>query len=344
MSKHARFGAVLFVVAALVFITLRPALADEIVFANGDRLTGTITQAAGGKVTIKTDVAGEVTVELAKVKTFSTTAPVQLHVGDKLVVTAPVAAGPDGSVQTTPPGGGPVTVAIKDISTINPPPVKWTGAVTLNGMLTRGNSNTESLGFTADAVRRAEKDRISAGAGYLYGRQEDPDTEEKQTTTNNWWVVGKYDYFFTPRFYGYAGVRVEGDQVADLNLRFTPSAGVGYQWFEGPTFNFFTEAGLAWVYEDYKNEEPTDHFALRLAYHVDWKPNTILTLFHNLEYLPSFSDPFSDYNLNIDAGLRAILIGNLFSEFKIEWRYDSIPAPGADKSDLRLLVGVGWTF
>ena len=103
MSRHATCCAVLFVVAALAFITLRPALANGIVFANGDRLTGTVTQTAGGKVTIKTDVAGEVTVDLNTVTTFSTTATVQLHVGDELVITAPVAAGPDGSVQTSPP-------------------------------------------------------------------------------------------------------------------------------------------------------------------------------------------------------------------------------------------------
>ena len=35
--------------------------ADEVIFKNGDRLSGTITQGAGGKVTIKTEAAGDVT-------------------------------------------------------------------------------------------------------------------------------------------------------------------------------------------------------------------------------------------------------------------------------------------
>jgi hypothetical protein len=77
---------------------------------------------------------------------------------------------------------------------------------------------------------------------------------------------------------------------------------------------------------------------------VDWNPHEALTLFHNLEWLPSFDGPFDDYNLNLDAGLRATIVKRLFAEFKIELRYDSAPARGASKDDVRYLVGVGWSF
>jgi hypothetical protein len=52
----------------------------------------------------------------------------------------------------------------------------------------------------------------------------------------------------------------------------------------------------------------------------------------------------ADYNLNTDAGLRAAIIGAFFAELKVEFKYDSTPAEGAKKEDLRFLVGVGWTF
>jgi len=94
--------------------------------------------------------------------------------------------------------------------------------------------------------------------------------------------------------------RGEHDEIADLNLRFTPSLGVGYQRFESPNFNLFTKAGVAWVYEDFKNDGAEDHFVA--------------------------------------------IIGSFFAEFKFELRYDSIPAPGAKKEDLRYIVGVGWSF
>jgi hypothetical protein len=34
----------------------------------------------------------------------------------------------------------------------------------------------------------------------------------------------------------------------------------------------------------------------------------------------------------------------MFGEAKVEWKYDSTPAPGAEKNDLRWVLGVGWTF
>lgn len=54
--------------------------------------------------------------------------------------------------------------------------------------------------------------------------------------------------------------------------------------------------------------------------------------------------PFDDYNLNADVGLRAALIQSFFADVKIELRYDSTPAKGAEKEDLRYLIGVGWSF
>ena len=77
---------------------------------------------------------------------------------------------------------------------------------------------------------------------------------------------------------------------------------------------------------------------------MDWRPHEALKLFHNLEYLPRFTEPFVDYNLNLDAGLRATVIANFFAEFKFEFKYDSTPAIGARKEDLRYLVGLGWAF
>ena len=53
-----------------------PVAADEILFLNGDRVTGKILSADGNKLTIKTETAGEITVDMSKVKTFSTDEPV----------------------------------------------------------------------------------------------------------------------------------------------------------------------------------------------------------------------------------------------------------------------------
>jgi putative salt-induced outer membrane protein YdiY len=315
-------------------------LADEVRLTNGDRITGKVVEASGGKLKVETAAAGDLTIDLKDVQTFSTDEPVEVRLKDGTTTRTRVGASESAGAIST---GGETDVTLSSVKSVSSQEPHWTGAVVVGGLLTRGNSNTESLNVSVEASRRGRDDRISANAGYIFSRQADPNGPGKTTTADNWFAAGKYDYYFTEKFYGFAALRVEHDTIAELDVRVTPSVGVGYQWVESPDFNFATEAGLAWVYEDYATGGTDDHFAARLAYHVDKKFNDKVSVRHNLEYLPSLED-ISDYNLNADAGIRASLTKTMFAEFKFEWRYDATPAPDAANNDLRYLLGVGWSF
>jgi putative salt-induced outer membrane protein YdiY len=336
---------------------IAPALGDEIIFKNGDRLTGKITGADGGKVTIDTSLAGSLSVPMDQIKTFSTDAPLTLKLRDGSIVNDQItAAGTDGAITTK--GVGPVksqTVALIDIDKINPPPVKWSGSIAVGGIVTRGNSKSQSLNTNVDAVRRGEDDRISFDAGYFFSRQKDKATGQKSTTTDNWFIAGKYDYFFSKKLYGYAMAKVERDRIANLDLRFSPGGGLGYQWVESADLNFRTEAGISWVYQTHRipatatvaqHNESDDHVAARLAYHVDKVLTQTLKAYHNLEFFPSLENG-NDFTVNSDVGLRAARYKNMFAELKAEWKYDSNPAmtvPKTYKNDFRYILNVGWTF
>src|SRR4051812_21001255 len=73
-------------VAGTLLVGASTARGDEVQFNNGDRLTGTIVSADGGKLKIKTKIAGDVTVDMKDVKTFSTDAPVVIKLKDGPVV------------------------------------------------------------------------------------------------------------------------------------------------------------------------------------------------------------------------------------------------------------------
>ncbi|HTK90375.1 MAG TPA: DUF481 domain-containing protein [Verrucomicrobiae bacterium] len=331
-------------VAALMLATT-PAFADEVVFLNGDRLTGKIVSAAGGKLVLKTDAAGEITIDLSKVKTFSTDEPIRVKVGEQKQVISKVTPGNDGQVQAQiAPGATPQPLAIKDITELNPEPPTWHGSLALTGLFTSGNSETTQIGFSAAAAKRWETDRLTFLAGYTFGREKDPDTDEKRTTTDYGFASAKFDHFFTKKFYGYALAKIEHDEVADLEYRFSASVGPGYQWFEGPTFNLSTEVGLAYVYEKFKHQDARDFLGPRFAYAVDWTPIPVLTLFHTFEYIPAFDDFTGDYLINLTAGAKVRIVKSFFTNARFEWAYDSTPARGREKSDTRFLLGVGWDF
>jgi putative salt-induced outer membrane protein YdiY len=342
--------------ALLVALAAAPAFADEIVFKNGDRITGKITAADAGKITITSAVAGSVTVKMEDVKTFSTDEPITMKMKGGTQIRDTVTAAPDAGVITAPGAGQPTTITITDIDKINPPPIKWTGSVTAAAVANRGNTDNQGFTIAATAVRRREDDRLTFSGGYNFSSEKgNAPGSTTSTITDNWFVLGKYDYFFTKKFYGYGLLKVEKDRVADLNLRVSPGVGVGYQWVESADFNFSTEAGLSVIHEEHtvNNAPPEpvpgehidseDHLAARFAYHVDKKLTPTLTAFHNLEFLPNVQDT-TDFNISADAGLRVPVYKSVFAEFKAEWKYDATPAPGSLKNDFRYIASLGLTF
>lgn len=330
--------------ALAALLLASPALADEVQFKNGDKLTGTIVSTAGDQLTINTSVAGTVIVNMKDVKTFSTDEPIVLKFKDGTIINDKVTAGESGSVTTA--GNSTVKsqdVALGDLTAVNPPASKWTGDLTAGGLISRGNSDAEQLNIGFDATRRTDADRIITHGQYLFGRTKDLTTGITSTTTDNWQANGEYDLFINKKLYGYGLAGVQKDRIADLDIRVTPGAGLGYQWIERPTLNFNTEAGIGWLYEDYSNDGSNEYVNGRLAYHVDAKVNDKVTVFNDFEFLDSLQSTKQFYT-NETAGIRVALTQKMFAELKNIWQYDAAPAPGAKKNDLSWILSVGWLF
>jgi len=318
---------------------------DEVLFKNGDRITGKVVSVAEGKMIIDSKLAGTITVDMAEVKTFTTDAPIAVRTKDGQRLNAPAATGGPGTIKLNTPAAaaaGQRTVPFDDLKYVNFSEA-WTGSVVAGAMFTRGNSFSDQVNVALDLTRRTEQDRWIFGAAYNFGRQRSGGAGDSFTSTDNWFASGEYDYFLNPKLFVYGSLRYDHDRIADLDYRLTPSLGVGYQWLDAPDLKFATEAGIAYVVEHFDDDTSNDHLAAKLAYHVRKKFNESVELFHNLEYYPSL-ERFDDYLVITDAGVRATLTQKLFAEYKLEFRYDSTPAAGASRSDLRHLVGVGWKF
>ena len=319
--------------------------ADEVVFKNGDRLTGKVVKMTDGKLTLESAVAGTVTVNLADVETFSADAPLALHFKDGTVVNQPVNASEAGKIAI--PGNEVLrgqSFTIADLAAVNPPPKpppKWEGNVTAGFMVTRGNSETDTASLDANLSRRSEKDRTTLKAGYMYGKQKDPDTGLKEKTTDKWFGSVKYDYFFSEKLYGFGIGRVERDNIADLDLRTILGAGPGYQWVENDWTKFSTEAGAVLRREEYGGGGSTESdIAAHLAYNFQQKLNENVSFLHEVAYYPALDEP-SDHLLVVQAELRAKLTKSIFVSAKVVMNRDSSPAPGSHKTDVLYMLGIG---
>ncbi|MFH1719432.1 MAG: DUF481 domain-containing protein [Planctomycetota bacterium] len=321
---------------------------DELVLKNGDRLTGKIVRLVDGKLVFKSDVAGEVTVELSNIQTFSSDEPITVNLKDKTGFNQKVLGAGAGRFGVE---GSDLLEAqefvVADIVSINPPikPIpKWTGDISAGITSTHGNTKTEMISANANFSKRTEKDRTMLGADYAKGEQEDPDTGQTVTIEDWWRARGKYDYFFGEKKYGYLDGRYEKDAVAELDRRVIVGAGGGYQWIESENMNFSTELGLASLYEKFDNQtESNSEMSFQVGYNFDKKLRKNIKFTHDLTFYPSI-DKFSDYFLTSTAGVRADFTEKIFMTFKTIFNYDETPAVGAHKTDVKYFLGIGYRF
>ncbi|MBN2139173.1 MAG: DUF481 domain-containing protein [Sedimentisphaerales bacterium] len=317
---------------------------DQVILVNGDKLTGTIGQLADGKLVFKSDLLGELTIDIENIATFSSDEAIDLHLSDGQVLSEAVQAGEPNHVVV---GAGGRQIAFGDIGAINPPAkaeAKWEGEISAGFTSTAGNTSTDAISASANLKKRTEKDRRIFSTDYARGRQEDPSTGKK-TKTEDWWrSKAKYDYFFTKKLYGYLDGRYETDEIAELDRRVIFGSGFGYQWVESDEMNFSTEAGAAYMFEKYGNGTGSnDEISFQLGYNLDKKLGKGIEFIHDLTYYPSTED-FADYFLTSTGELRANLNERVFTNFKAVLNYDATPAVGKHKTDTKYIWGIGWSF
>ena len=341
-----RYGILILLVCLVLFA--QSSLGDEILLKNGDRLTGKIDHLVVGKLVLKSEIAGDVTVDISNIQTFSSDAPIAVHLKDKTVLKQKVLSSESGrfAVEGT-EALKAQEFSINDIESINPPvkpKPKWSGDISAGFTVTSGNTETENISASANLRKRTEQDRTQLSADYAKGRQKDPDTGEKETTEEWWRTKAKYDYFLTKKLYGYLDGRYESDAIAELDRRVIVGTGCGYQWIESEDMNFSFEIGIASLYEKFENQNDSNsELAAQVGYNFDYKLNQKLKFIHDLTYYPSVED-FSDYFLTSTSEIRAHLTEMMFANFKVIFGHDSTPAVGAHKTDTKYILGIGYSF
>ena len=79
-----KFAALLIIV--IVLCISRISIADEILFKNGELFIGTVERMENGKIVFKSQIAGEVVVDLEQVERLTTKSIMKLHLSDGSIV------------------------------------------------------------------------------------------------------------------------------------------------------------------------------------------------------------------------------------------------------------------
>ncbi len=226
--------------------------------------------------------------------------------------------------------------ALAQTVTNTPPVPKWDTSVSMGLTLTRGNSDTEV--FTAQILsdKKEDANEYHLGADGSYGKN--------QGVKNNETLHGfaQYNRLFTERAYGYARVDALHDAIADVEYRLTLSPGIGYYFIKRPMTSLSGEFGPGFVYEKQGNTTE-GYITLRFAEKFEHKFNDRSKLWQSVEILPQV-DNFDNTIIKSEIGIETAISGNFSLRTYVQDTYDTEPAPGREKNDLKLVAAIAYKF
>ncbi len=249
--------------ATLVFFAQVLLAADQITLSNGDRLTGTITKADGKTLVIKTEFAGEVTVQWPAISEINSAQPlhVALKGGQTVVGTVKTE---DGNLDVVPSNAQPVPVTKDAVvslrseseevayeKTLHPGLMQgWAGGANVGFALTAGNSETSNLAIAFTADRKTLKDHIGLYANSVFAKDNAPGAVPS-TTAQATQGGARYDRNFLPRVFGFGAADFQTDALQTLDLRSIFSGGLGWHAIMNDRTTLDLLGGANYTSEDY---------------------------------------------------------------------------------------------
>ena len=242
--------------------------------------------------------------------------------------------------------------APQDAAAEGPKLPHWSGTVSIGSTFTRGNSETTTVAFAADAKREDEHDRYTLKSYLNYGEQRstdpfDPD-DEIGLTQRNAGLSGQYDYFPQEKWYLLGKAGIESNELAKLDVRYYAGPGAGYQFLKEEKHTLSGEGAIVYFKEEFEGtqgapETEDDKIALNLGYDYDWKISESAALGHYVDAFPAIDD-FDDVFIKVDNRLTMNVTKSMIATLQYVLDFDHTPAPGAKQTDHRVIFTLGWTF
>ncbi|HEV2578730.1 MAG TPA: DUF481 domain-containing protein [Acidobacteriaceae bacterium] len=348
---------------------------DILIFTNGDQLTGHLERAAGGSVVFKSDMAGEVTISLDKVKEIRSAGSFSMLKKGPPSKTNLVGQGQisvaEGNVSVTPPAQPPVTLPVKDVGYLIDTPTYdrevhneikltqgWTGAVTAGATFVRSTDNDTV--FTAGlALARLiptvtflpPRQRMTLNVIETYGKatsavipQTVPPSPAAITKTSIFHADGEHDWYFTPHLYGLANLSFDHNFAQGLSLQQLYGGGIGWTPFETARHQLDLKADIHYERQNFFVASSNVDLIGTIfgeAYRRTLPRKIAFT--QTAEYIPSWNHP-TDYSALFTAGFVLPTWKRLGVTFNATDNYLHNPSPGYKANSLQFVAGVNYAF
>ena len=220
--------------------------------------------------------------------------------------------------------------------------VIWRLAASLGGTKTSGNSDSSTLNVTGEALRITDNSKLNLAVRGLYAESND------SRTGANVALSSQYDHDFSRDWFGFGKVDLLRDHPANIHLRQSEYAGIGYHVFRTSENSWDISGGVGYTEDRYVR--PTEvGGSLRDSYGrvegvISESSTHTLTettsLRQKIGVFPNLKNG-GEYRVVFDAGLSVAINSSLSLTAGMTYRHDSDPGTGIKKGDAIYVTGIG---
>jgi len=327
--------------------------ADEILFLNGDRLTGKMLNMHNETVSFKPELMGQITFDISKVESLTTDEPVKINFDDGTSITTKAITFEESKVLITGVNtGGVLNVPPNEVFSAGKPgagrKANWSGSISGGFSKTDNDEDTTTYNAILQLQRRSPKHRLRM-RGILFIEEEDntktnedgSETSKRETTEENFNSDARYDYFFKKKWFWSNGINYKRDIINDLKYRIITGSGLGYQILDTTNNEFDITTGLAYTKEQYTDEE-NSYLSFLFGVSLDCKLWDSVRVNLDANLTPKIDEP-SDYIARGFGGVKLNATDKFFINFNTIFEYNS-QVKTADSTETKFILGLGWDF
>jgi hypothetical protein len=352
---------------------------DVILFTNGDQLTGTLERGAGNSVVFKSDMAGEITVPLDKVKELCTSgsfavlrkdAPITSVATARKITPAPIAYA-DGKLTIAPSSAAPEIVPTAQIANIIDAATYtkettgkfgffngWTGALNGGATIVRSTDYGETLTAGIGMVRAMPtvsflpaRDKTSFDLQETYGKLTSPvipppstPTPAAVTETSIFHADAERDQYFSARFFALGQTAFDHNYSQGLNFQQIYGGGIGWAALKDAKQELDVKASIQYEKQSFQTASNNDNLigsTISETYHRTLPRKLTFSEFANI--IPSFNIA-NDYSANVSGTLSLPVYKRLAVSFTATDNYLNNPSAGYNKNSFQFVAAASYTL
>ena len=292
-------------------------VADEIKTTNGSTIVGIITKVHKEKVYIKTPFAGNITIPLKEISSFTTENEHNIEVENKEKLVGRIQYSTDATSLIR---NEDAPLQIENFLTLwgkdtphpdfKEPIDPWTYKAYLNINKQNGNTDKEYFSGGASAEWAEGEEKFLLYGKVKHGTTTNQKTGDKNRSHQEYLAGIDYEYPFGPtKLHSfYMRSSYENDKIEGIDTRFIIASGYGYYFVKSKETKLRGRFGIAYRYENFRKttqskETPGNDESIGLDFGASFKQSLKKwgDWYSDVTYEPTFED-FQDYTVYHESG------------------------------------------